>query len=294
MAVTWPTPATIACSTNAPFSVYDGQRLVSRSRVNQQSAPSDIMELGTGWKNLGFFQVSGDTLAVTLSDFANNNVLADAVRLQRIVGDGGPDNDFHEQPGSPLIDRGDPSDWSLAEPMPNGDRINLGAYGNTPEAATSPAEMIQVLAPNGPERFQQGEQVSIQWRSDGLLAARPTVLMNVGGGVVDNWRSDRYRTAGTLTSFTNPVDTSRVTNPAPEEVYRTLVYSENGIGKKVAYQIPVPNGDYTVRLHFVEPWVMPPTSGNSTSSCRGPRSTADSTSTPLPAPATGPSRWTSL
>ena len=36
---------------------------------------------------------------------------------------------------SPVIDAGDPfSDYSN-EPMPNGGRINMGAYGNTPEAS---------------------------------------------------------------------------------------------------------------------------------------------------------------
>ena len=71
-------------------------------------------------------------MAATLSDFADNNVLADAVRIARVVGDGGADNDFHEPTGSPVIDRGDPSDWSLAEPMPNGDRINLAPTATRP------------------------------------------------------------------------------------------------------------------------------------------------------------------
>jgi hypothetical protein len=39
--------------------------------------------------------------------------------------------DFRVQPGQPTIDAGDPADdWSL-EPEPNGNRINMGAYGNT-------------------------------------------------------------------------------------------------------------------------------------------------------------------
>lgn len=38
---------------------------------------------------------------------------------------------------SPAIDAGDPSSPFDAEPVPNGNRINLGAYGNTPEASLS-------------------------------------------------------------------------------------------------------------------------------------------------------------
>lgn len=39
---------------------------------------------------------------------------------------------------SPCLDRGDPASAFLDEPSPNGDRINLGAYGGTPEASKSP------------------------------------------------------------------------------------------------------------------------------------------------------------
>lgn len=45
--------------------------------------------------------------------------------------------DYHLLPDSPCIDAGDPNSEYLLEPEPNGGRINIGAYGNTPEAATS-------------------------------------------------------------------------------------------------------------------------------------------------------------
>ena len=45
--------------------------------------------------------------------------------------------DVHEQKRSPAIDAGDPRSDCLNEPKPNGRRVNLGAYGNTPEAMTS-------------------------------------------------------------------------------------------------------------------------------------------------------------
>jgi len=46
--------------------------------------------------------------------------------------------DFHLRRNSPAIDAGNPSDDYSFEPEPNGDRINMGAYGNTNEAALSP------------------------------------------------------------------------------------------------------------------------------------------------------------
>ena len=41
---------------------------------------------------------------------------------------------FHVNTYSPTIDAGDPDDDYSKEPEPNGGRINMGAYGNTPEA----------------------------------------------------------------------------------------------------------------------------------------------------------------
>ncbi len=43
--------------------------------------------------------------------------------------------DFHLRSWSPCIDAGDPGSPFSNEPEPNGGRINMGAYGNTPEAA---------------------------------------------------------------------------------------------------------------------------------------------------------------
>jgi len=47
---------------------------------------------------------------------------------------------------SPAIDAGNPaSPWTL-EPLPNGGRVNLGAYGDTPEASLSPVTAISISA----------------------------------------------------------------------------------------------------------------------------------------------------
>lgn len=45
--------------------------------------------------------------------------------------------DVHEKRRSPLIDTGDPASEWANEPKPNGSRVNMGAYGNTSEAALS-------------------------------------------------------------------------------------------------------------------------------------------------------------
>jgi hypothetical protein len=45
--------------------------------------------------------------------------------------------DLHLAPGSPCIDAGDPATPVGAEPLPNGGRVNLGAFGGTTEAEVS-------------------------------------------------------------------------------------------------------------------------------------------------------------
>jgi len=49
-------------------------------------------------------------------------------------------DDYHVQPGSPVIDGGDPAADFCQEPQPNGCVANLGMYGNTSEAELSPVE----------------------------------------------------------------------------------------------------------------------------------------------------------
>lgn len=46
-------------------------------------------------------------------------------------------DDYHLKGNSPCIDAGNPFDPYSLEPQPNGNRINMGAYGNTPEATHS-------------------------------------------------------------------------------------------------------------------------------------------------------------
>ncbi len=52
-------------------------------------------------------------------------------------------NDYHLLPNSPCIDRGDPSSYFGLEPEPDGGRINMGAYGNTPEATCKGGLVLQ-------------------------------------------------------------------------------------------------------------------------------------------------------
>lgn len=89
VAATWPGQVRgFVRATDAPYSVFDGDTLLSSVDVNQSVAPNDFTDSGVGWEDLGggnFFQLTGSTLVVTLNNQADNNVYADAVRIESAV-----------------------------------------------------------------------------------------------------------------------------------------------------------------------------------------------------------------
>lgn len=60
---------------------------------------------------------------------------------------------FHLQPWSPCIDAGDTASDFSREPEPNGGRVNVGAYGNTEEAAPTPEDLDLDELPDDWERL---------------------------------------------------------------------------------------------------------------------------------------------
>ncbi len=179
---------------------------------------------------------------------------ADGVLGFGVGGDHGADDNFHVQSTSPTIDAGSPATDLVHEPAPSGNRVNLGYDGNTSAAATSSPATLQVLSPSNLTDLQVGTPYTIQWMSSGLLASQTLTEVHVGGGAVGEWNAAEYATAGQqVTNIAGPIDTSGVTNPPPQSVYTTSVFAGVGVGATLGYQIPVPNGTYTIRLDFVEP-----------------------------------------
>ena len=266
VALTWNYGNSYEYAYNTPVQIYNAAELIALATVDQEysdTAPNDFTDAGTGWKTVEYVRIESDTLTVRINDRAEGIVIADAVHVQRIVGDHAADDDFHLTAGSLAIDRGDPNTYYLSEPAPNGGRVNGGAYGNTAEARTSPtAELVQVLSPNGLEKYEVGQAVLLNWRSYGLGLTETVLLMNVGGetvagGALGTWlyhayATSSYYTSSISTSYT--INTSRISNPAPESVYRQYAYSPgSSVGDKLAYHLPVPDGDYVIRLHLAEP-----------------------------------------
>jgi hypothetical protein len=82
--------------------------------------------------------------------------------------------DLHVRAGSPAIDAADPSSPYELEPQPNGDRADLGAYGNTAEAGAAGDRGGQgddsSVAPTGPSDGRStagssGLRAMPQWNS---------------------------------------------------------------------------------------------------------------------------------
>jgi hypothetical protein len=75
-----------------------------------------------------------------------------------------------------------------------------------------------------------------------------TMSINAGGSATGSFGADAFFTGGTAVSTTAAIDTSLVSNPAPQSVYQTERYGD------FTYTIPnlTPGATYTVRLHFAE------------------------------------------
>lgn len=167
-------------------------------------------------------------------------------------------DNFHVQSTSPTIDAGNPTSEFISEPEPNGGRVNLGYDGDTAQAATSSASSISVTSPGDSQRLQVGQSTTIMWSSSGLLATQTLTEVAVGeSSAVGEYHAAEFLVGSVSTgdvSSSTTINTSLVTNPAPTAVYQNWAQASSGVGNTLAYQIPVPDGTYTIRLDFSEPY----------------------------------------
>ena len=94
---------------------------------------------------------------------------------------------------SPCIDRGYDLDSFANEPAPDGGYINLGAYGNTVQASTSPSEYVLVTKPDGGEVWPAEQSFPVRWRTS--LMDSTTADTNYSAAVLADspiafWRLD--------------------------------------------------------------------------------------------------------
>ena len=207
-------------------------------------------------------QLGLDTNSFAANPLFNNPAGPDGIRGFVSGVDHGADDDFSLQAGSPAIDRGDPTAAFYNEPVGanfgDGARIDIGAGGNSANAAQSPSQLVQLLGQTGGQRYQVGQTANITFRSDGLVGQDPVLFLNVGGGQVvgsqpwNVFQADQFRLAGNSYNRTNSkaVDTSNV--DAPAAVFQTLA-DLNYNSPSIAYGIPLADGNYQVKLLFDDP-----------------------------------------
>ena len=74
-----------ARATDAPFSVKDGQRILQTIAVDQTKQPlPHAVDANSNFESLGGYTITGGTLVVELTNAANGQVVADAVRIERV------------------------------------------------------------------------------------------------------------------------------------------------------------------------------------------------------------------
>lgn len=149
----------------------------------------------------------------------------------------------------------------------NGSQVlsNYDIYGNAGGANRAIIEQIPATADANGKITMQFASVrdnalvnGIEIDNGTLPSPTPTptptpvtsLSIDSGGSSTGNFVADKDFTGGASYATTATVDTNSVTNPAPQAVYQSVRYGN------MSYTIPylAPNTNYTVRLHFSEPY----------------------------------------
>ena len=172
------------------LSNHDGRRFFANT--SSDFAPEFVDEGGTRWHVIANLIVTGTTLEIQSHErYRRNGLVADAIRIQQIIGDKGADDmaGFELQTSSPGLDSGAPGSHYFAEPNYGAGRANIGAFGNTPNAATSDDQLVRIISPNGLEKIEESQTFEIQWSSWGLAPVKEIALINAGGHTVGGGES---------------------------------------------------------------------------------------------------------
>jgi hypothetical protein len=82
--VTVTMPASPSYASDAPFSVFDGTSLLRTVAVNEKQVAGELAADGFRWQCLGTFAIRSGTLVVQLTNHANGQVVADAVKIEQV------------------------------------------------------------------------------------------------------------------------------------------------------------------------------------------------------------------
>ena len=127
----------------------------------------------------------------------------------------------------------------MAEPAPNGGRVNIGADGGSATALTSPDPEVQVLSPGSLAKLQLGQQATIDLRTYDVAAAQAVLLVHAGGAAITteeqgDWQGDDYRLNGN--TYTDYSTVTGVPASLPASLFQTGAYANSGAGNEL--QLP--------------------------------------------------------
>ncbi len=173
VSTTWSAHANRA--TNAPFTILDGTVQRGNIRVNQELIPqANVVVNGNNFQDLGTFDIVNSVLVVKLADNANEFVIADAVRIERVghiqrvidnadqgfsttgiwtpFNGQGFDNDLH------FSDAGNGSDvatWTFAGLAPGRYRVSATWSAHANRATNAPFTILDGTVQRGNIRVNQ-------------------------------------------------------------------------------------------------------------------------------------------
>ena len=137
-------------ASNAPYTILDGSDALATVQLNQQATPTDATIDGQAWQSAGVYSAASGTLVVRLSDDANGDVVADAIRLVAVVPPATPpsviddgDTSYAETGGSWLGWTGPGYEGGGCRYAPAGTGQNTASWTF---AGLDPSEQYQVLA----------------------------------------------------------------------------------------------------------------------------------------------------
>jgi len=184
VSITWynaGSPYNKSFSTAVPVSVISDDTVLASLTLNQRTTPSDRVDLGVGWQDLGVFDVTSSTIQVSLSALRSSYVMADAVRIERVGG---------TPIMTPTITSVSPLSSPLSGGIPviilgtefvSGSRVLFGTSEASQVTFVSDTELIALAPPNDPGVFD----ITVL-TPDGLSSTIEAQFQYVGGRTVDN------------------------------------------------------------------------------------------------------------
>ena len=255
--IDWMTEATGYNFGNVTYTATDGNGVVLATTTQPNYQYNGYLDSPPHYYAVGSFVATTASMTLTLAPSTQYALISGTAMLQAMGVDHGGDDDFHLAAGSIAVDEGNPVTVALAEPAPNGGRVNQGSDGGSATANASPSDPeVQVLSPAGLAKLQVGQQAVIDFRTYDIAAQQPVLLDHAGGAAITtqeqgDWQHDAYRLNGN--TYTDYTTVTGVPASLPASLFQTGVAANSGTGNELSFQLPVADGTYTLRLFFADP-----------------------------------------